>query len=152
MGVTGKEGTFGKSYNGTSLQATKKEKIKKKKKMHSNRARRACASCRRVHTACDNRRPCGRCISLGRADQCVDLAAKKRGRPRRNGESDAGRCDSFLCEVIPPAKQRAKLSHGTQPSSPSYVLSPTNVAAPANSSPMKVLPQRPQATQHHQVT
>ncbi len=54
-----------------------------------HRALRACASCRRVHTACDNKRPCGRCVAMGRADECMDLASKKRGRPRQYGEPSA---------------------------------------------------------------
>ncbi len=64
------------------------------------RALHACASCRRNHTACDNVRPCGRCVALGRADECMDLASKKRGRPRRNGEPADASCDAFLCEVF----------------------------------------------------
>ncbi|BFZ58807.1 hypothetical protein PYCC9005_005872 [Savitreella phatthalungensis] len=42
----------------------------------------ACVNCKRAHLACDSQRPCHRCISIGKADQCFDVAHKRRGRPR----------------------------------------------------------------------
>ena len=43
----------------------------------------ACVNCKKAHLACDSQRPCPRCVSIGKADQCFDVAHKRRGRPRR---------------------------------------------------------------------
>ncbi|GAO50978.1 hypothetical protein G7K_5093-t1 [Saitoella complicata NRRL Y-17804] len=45
----------------------------------------ACVNCKKAHLACDVNRPCKRCVSLGKADTCVDSTHKKRGRPRLKG-------------------------------------------------------------------
>ncbi len=85
-----------------------------------HRAVRACASCRRVHTACDNIRPCGRCVALGKADECKDVASKKRGRPRLNGEPAAADeaataglnaliGEVFMKETIPPPSKNKRV-------------------------------------------
>ncbi|KAF1816783.1 hypothetical protein P152DRAFT_469316 [Eremomyces bilateralis CBS 781.70] len=42
----------------------------------------ACVNCRRAHLSCDVNRPCGRCVTSGKQDTCVDVEHKKRGRPR----------------------------------------------------------------------
>lgn len=42
----------------------------------------ACLHCRNSHLACDKNRPCNRCISSGKADDCYDTQHKKRGRPK----------------------------------------------------------------------
>jgi hypothetical protein len=42
---------------------------------------RACVHCKRAHLACDNQRPCRRCVHLGKTD-CVDVEHKRRGRPK----------------------------------------------------------------------
>lgn len=44
---------------------------------------RACIHCKKAHLACDNARPCKRCVHLGKHD-CVDVEHKRRGRPRSN--------------------------------------------------------------------
>ncbi len=36
-----------------------------------------------LNAACDDERPCGRCVSLGMAEQCHDAECKKRGRPKK---------------------------------------------------------------------
>ncbi|KAI8915633.1 hypothetical protein EDD86DRAFT_272574 [Gorgonomyces haynaldii] len=41
----------------------------------------ACVHCKKAHLACDNARPCKRCVHLGKSD-CVDVEHKRRGRPR----------------------------------------------------------------------
>ena len=41
----------------------------------------ACVHCKKAHLACDEERPCRRCVRVGRADTCVDHIPKKRGRP-----------------------------------------------------------------------
>lgn len=33
----------------------------------------ACGPCKRAHLACDVARPCRRCVSVGRVDQCRDV-------------------------------------------------------------------------------
>ncbi len=92
--------------------------------MHNGRALRACAPCRRVHSACDNLRPCSRCISNGRAIQCVDPVSKKRGRPKRNGASPHADNDALLfCEMMPESNQTPTGSHGMSLISPPQTLS-----------------------------
>jgi PAS domain S-box-containing protein len=46
---------------------------------------RACNECKIFHTACDGKRPCGRCIAASAPQKCVDPPQKKRGRPRKRG-------------------------------------------------------------------
>nr|KAJ3422885.1 hypothetical protein HK105_005833 [Polyrhizophydium stewartii] len=41
----------------------------------------ACVHCKKAHLACDEERPCRRCVHLNKTD-CVDVEHKKRGRPR----------------------------------------------------------------------
>ncbi|KAJ1961649.1 hypothetical protein H4R35_007426 [Dimargaris xerosporica] len=41
----------------------------------------ACINCRNSKVACENARPCQRCVRLNKADTCVDAASKRRGRP-----------------------------------------------------------------------
>lgn len=41
----------------------------------------ACIHCKKAHLACDESRPCKRCVKLGKQDTCVDHVPKKRGRP-----------------------------------------------------------------------
>ncbi|ORX40634.1 hypothetical protein BD324DRAFT_678080 [Kockovaella imperatae] len=43
----------------------------------------ACTPCKRSHLACEASRPCGRCIKLGKTDDCEDAPQLKRGRPRK---------------------------------------------------------------------
>lgn len=51
----------------------------------------ACSNCKKAHLACDTSRPCRRCVQSGKADSCVDVVPKKRGRPPLNrSNSDAG--------------------------------------------------------------
>ena len=47
--------------------------------------RKACVHCKKAHLACDEGRPCRRCIHLGKTD-CVDVEHKRRGRPRTSPE------------------------------------------------------------------
>lgn len=44
----------------------------------------ACVLCRQAHAACDEDRPCRRCIKMNREDECKTPAPKKRGRPKRD--------------------------------------------------------------------
>ncbi|KAH6579117.1 hypothetical protein BASA60_003376 [Batrachochytrium salamandrivorans] len=41
----------------------------------------ACGACKLAHTACDNQRPCQRCIRNHKESECVDASRRKRGRP-----------------------------------------------------------------------
>ncbi|KAL3430251.1 hypothetical protein BDV09DRAFT_202328 [Aspergillus tetrazonus] len=41
----------------------------------------ACVNCKKKHLGCDPARPCRRCVLSGKADTCVDVTHKKRGRP-----------------------------------------------------------------------
>ncbi|KAI1813204.1 hypothetical protein GGS20DRAFT_494938 [Poronia punctata] len=55
----------------------------------------ACVPCKRAHLRCDAQRPCSRCLSNGKEDNCIDVQHKKRGRPRlrddRESRFDTGR-------------------------------------------------------------
>ncbi|KAI9679407.1 MAG: hypothetical protein M1817_005429 [Caeruleum heppii] len=42
----------------------------------------ACVNCKKAHLACDENRPCQRCVTAGKEGSCVDIQHKKRGRPR----------------------------------------------------------------------
>ncbi|KAK6438731.1 hypothetical protein LTR95_005061 [Oleoguttula sp. CCFEE 5521] len=48
----------------------------------------ACVNCKRAHLSCDVQRPCGRCVTSGKQETCVDVAHKKRGRPRLRDDSE----------------------------------------------------------------
>src|SRR5690606_38303713 len=51
----------------------------------------ACVPCRESHSACDEGRPCQRCIKQNIGQQCRNPLPKKRGRPNNNNKphSDA---------------------------------------------------------------
>ncbi|OQO00265.1 hypothetical protein B0A48_14052 [Cryoendolithus antarcticus] len=48
----------------------------------------ACVNCKRAHLSCDVQRPCGRCVTSGKQETCVDVAHKKRGRPRLRDDGE----------------------------------------------------------------
>ncbi|KAI5812941.1 hypothetical protein BZA77DRAFT_131925 [Pyronema omphalodes] len=75
----------------------------------------ACVNCKKAHLACDTRRPCPRCVGLGKQDTCVDVQHKKRGRPRLR---DDHRSHSF--EIAAMARPGGNV---TSPSSPSIAPS-----------------------------
>jgi len=43
-----------------------------------NQVSRACSNCRKTHAACDNERPCTRCVTHNQSETCVDVPRKKR--------------------------------------------------------------------------
>ncbi|KXN68524.1 hypothetical protein CONCODRAFT_72180 [Conidiobolus coronatus NRRL 28638] len=51
-----------------------------KVKRHKNVGR-ACIHCKKAHLACDEARPCKRCVHLGKSN-CIDVEHKRRGRPK----------------------------------------------------------------------
>jgi len=53
------------------------------KKKRDKLAARACVLCNQAHTACDNARPCRRCVSKGISHLCRDSEPRKRGRPAK---------------------------------------------------------------------
>ncbi|ORY81376.1 hypothetical protein BCR37DRAFT_42157 [Protomyces lactucae-debilis] len=57
----------------------KKETTRRRNKAHVSTA---CYPCKRAHLACETSRPCKRCVNLEKEDQCIDVAHKRRGRPR----------------------------------------------------------------------
>ena len=61
---------------------TKTVKIPGKRQKH---VRKACIHCKKAHLACDEARPCKRCLHLGKTD-CIDVEHKRRGRPRSSPE------------------------------------------------------------------
>ena len=70
------------STTSTSSAPRGKLKISGKRQKH---VRKACIHCKKAHLACDESRPCKRCVHLGKTD-CVDVEHKRRGRPRGSPE------------------------------------------------------------------
>ena len=67
---------------GPSVPKVKLPKVVGQRQKH---VRRACVHCKKAHLACDEARPCKRCVHLGKTD-CVDVEHKRRGRPRSSPE------------------------------------------------------------------
>ncbi|KAL6060921.1 Fungal specific transcription factor domain-containing protein [Balamuthia mandrillaris] len=65
--------------------------------------KRACSNCQKSHSACDNGRPCRRCITIGKTDSCRDAELKKRGRkPIKDPNS---KLNSFAAEQSSSSRQ-----------------------------------------------
>ncbi|KAJ3292268.1 hypothetical protein HK104_005428 [Borealophlyctis nickersoniae] len=64
----------------SAVTSKKKPEIKRQKHVGK-----ACVHCKKAHLACDQARPCKRCVHLGKTD-CVDVEHKRRGRPRQSPE------------------------------------------------------------------
>ncbi|KAF4126689.1 GAL4 [Geosmithia morbida] len=79
----------------------------------------ACVPCKRAHLRCDNQRPCSRCLTSGKQDNCVDVQHKKRGRPRLRDEREAQPgLIRTPAQQLPPSPSRRPLSaHVPGPSS-----------------------------------
>lgn len=109
----------------------------------------ACAPCKRAHLACEPSRPCKRCISMSREDQCIDLPVRCLGlcspvpccgragltvafaspasvvlRARSSKRSAAGRS----CRPRPPAPRRSGSLARRRSSSSSPHTGPTRAA------------------------
>jgi PAS domain-containing protein len=86
---------------------------------------RACMQCRRQHAACDNKRPCGRCIRRKIADECVD--APRRARAKR-GTGGGGKVKKQ------PESTGVVGATFDDVSTPNMVVDPAEVAALLNQS------------------
>ena len=64
------------------IAKAKPQKVPGKRQKH---VRKACIHCKKAHLACDEARPCKRCLHLGKPD-CIDVEHKRRGRPRSSPE------------------------------------------------------------------
>lgn len=84
----------------------------------------ACVNCKKAHLACDTRRPCPRCVGLGKQETCVDVQHKKRGRPRLRDDT---RAHSF------------EISQMQRPGVYSSPSSPSAMAPSARGGPHRVL-------------
>ncbi|KAL0077098.1 Zn(2)-C6 fungal-specific transcription factor [Phycomyces blakesleeanus] len=60
---------------------------------------RACVNCRKAHLACDNKRPCHRCQSIGKEQSCIDVDHKKRGRPKLRSNTSRNSSDHTPNEI-----------------------------------------------------
>jgi len=67
----------------TSLQEMNKKRRKSQVKV-------ACIACHKKHAACDNHRPCTRCINNGMAETCRDISHKRRNLRSGAQEIDFG--------------------------------------------------------------
>eukprot|EP01125_Pyxidicula_operculata_P007096 TRINITY_DN2416_c0_g1_i1.p1 TRINITY_DN2416_c0_g1~~TRINITY_DN2416_c0_g1_i1.p1 ORF type:complete len:247 (+),score=39.22 TRINITY_DN2416_c0_g1_i1:36-776(+) len=82
------------------------QSILSKQNGNSNKQRRrqvktACTLCRKSHAACDDTRPCSRCVKLGQPELCID-------EPRKRRISEGSDM------ILPPLKQRKSLAQSTE--------------------------------------
>mmetsp|Transcript_9356 Transcript_9356/g.28884 ORF Transcript_9356/g.28884 Transcript_9356/m.28884 type:complete len:485 (-) Transcript_9356:108-1562(-) len=76
------------SYEKVETSSTHMKKSKQHPRRRPN-ARRACTFCRDAHTACDNQRPCSRCVRYGRSlEECRD-APRNKGKKRHSHHSSS---------------------------------------------------------------
>lgn len=78
----------------------------------------ACSNCARRHVACDNQRPCQRCVKHGKADCCMDMEHKRKGRPPIHPEDLEARKKMKM-----EAKLMAAAAASRHPSSTAYSVS-----------------------------
>jgi hypothetical protein len=102
--------------------------------------RRACVHCKKAHLACDEGRPCRRCLHLGKTD-CVDVEHKRRGRPRTSPEKkkmqmDLKRQQQQLQRLA--QKELAVLAGGKVPTGVPTSLSTETLVGHAAPVPLKV--------------
>ncbi|KAL4973267.1 hypothetical protein BDW66DRAFT_168754 [Aspergillus desertorum] len=73
-------GTYPPAYGTATAGASRAlpQKTTRRTKAH---VASACVNCKKKHLGCDPARPCRRCVLSGKADSCVDVTHKKRGRP-----------------------------------------------------------------------
>lgn len=69
-------------HSHNTISRSKSTKLLGKRQKH---VRKACIHCKKAHLACDEGRPCKRCLHLGKPD-CIDVEHKRRGRPRSSPE------------------------------------------------------------------
>ncbi|RKP09505.1 hypothetical protein THASP1DRAFT_28709 [Thamnocephalis sphaerospora] len=81
---------------------------------------RACANCRKGHVACDVNRPCRRCVLGGKADTCVDVDHRRRGRRNADEERAAKTVKSQSPSTAqpPPTPKPARQSRSRSPTTP----------------------------------
>eukprot|EP01088_Endostelium_zonatum_P017790 TRINITY_DN5418_c0_g1_i2.p1 TRINITY_DN5418_c0_g1~~TRINITY_DN5418_c0_g1_i2.p1 ORF type:complete len:516 (-),score=95.58 TRINITY_DN5418_c0_g1_i2:483-2030(-) len=113
-----------------------------------NRVSRACVQCKKSHTACDDYRPCHRCVHLGKSDSCRDAEVKRRGRPPKkhrgsgeggNTEDDSDSSDEkttkqedVKANVRRPRSPTRDGEDGFQNPTPNRTISFTHFKKPAN--------------------
>jgi len=66
----------------------------------------ACASCKIKRAACDDKRPCSRCVHLGIADTCVDAPRKKHESNTEKSGIDAY-SSTFQLQTLFPVEQNS---------------------------------------------
>eukprot|EP01119_Soliformovum_irregulare_P020324 TRINITY_DN6556_c0_g1_i2.p2 TRINITY_DN6556_c0_g1~~TRINITY_DN6556_c0_g1_i2.p2 ORF type:complete len:389 (+),score=64.96 TRINITY_DN6556_c0_g1_i2:133-1299(+) len=76
------------------------------------RVHKACANCKKSHHACDNERPCRRCIDRGM--HCFDTEPKKRGRRKMSGGQLPEVNEATLSPPSVPVKQYNQTSPTNQ--------------------------------------
>lgn len=104
------------------VSTTKKpQDLKPRRKRNTNVA---CIHCSRCHLSCDSNRPCGRCVSKGIADGCVDAPRKRRkyllgvpanALPRIIQDDDSSMTPSPPQLVLPLQQQQQQQAHPRQP-------------------------------------
>ncbi|KAL4806771.1 hypothetical protein BDV18DRAFT_138178 [Aspergillus unguis] len=75
--VTYQQPTFGAATAGPGSRVLPQKTTRRTKSHVAS----ACVNCKKKHLGCDPARPCRRCVLSGKADTCVDVTHKKRGRP-----------------------------------------------------------------------
>ncbi|KAL4925108.1 putative C6 transcription factor [Aspergillus undulatus] len=94
--VTHPQPTFGPATTGPAPRALP-QKTTRRTKAH---VASACVNCKKKHLGCDPARPCRRCVLSGKADTCVDVTHKKRGRPPL--KADEGSLRAYASHLDPP--------------------------------------------------
>jgi hypothetical protein len=83
-----------------SLKPKRKPKQKGSRKPY---VKKACTNCKTAHCACNNQRPCSRCVQLGIESQCQDAERKKPATRKPRKQKRAEHDDSYpsLKEYLP---------------------------------------------------
>ncbi|KAG2387162.1 hypothetical protein C9374_001494 [Naegleria lovaniensis] len=73
---------------GNGVQQNSQDMAEQAKKRRRNQAKAACENCRKAHTACQDQKPCHRCVKLGL--ECVEAQKKTKMKiPKTSGTSPA---------------------------------------------------------------
>ncbi|CED82032.1 Zn(2)-C6 fungal-type DNA-binding domain [Phaffia rhodozyma] len=93
----------------------------------------ACRPCKKAHLACDDSRPCKRCVTLSKVDLCVDVVQKKRGRPKLHANQNSTSANSSRFRT--PPTQRGSVTNRT-----SRIASSQSVRQSTSTSPQNIGP------------
>lgn len=98
--------------------------------------KRACINCQKAHAACDDTRPCNRCVTLNLAPTCEDVGRRKKQKlsPTSSPVNPASAYMNSFLNFVPPSTPQSSASSSNFGTSP--LISATPTSFPQNSSPM----------------